>query len=62
MSTFVTRKHPRVLDVIDGILTDNGGEFQAEEMREVANILNIRVHTTAAESPFQMVCANKIML
>ena len=35
------------------ILTDNGGEFNADEMREVMSILNVRVLTTAAESPFQ---------
>ena len=39
--------------VMEGILTDNGGEFSSEEMRDVASVLNIRVNTTAAESPFQ---------
>ena len=35
------------------MMTDNGGEFNADEMREVMSILNVRVLTTAAESPFQ---------
>ena len=66
VSKFITRKRPT--DVIDnimlhwvgagfrimsGILTDNGGEFSADEMREVASVLNVETLTTAAESPFQ---------
>ena len=39
--------------VMEGILSDNGGEFSSEETREVASILNVIVNTTAAESPFQ---------
>ena len=39
--------------VMNGVLTDNGGEFTSEEIREVASILNIDVKTTAAESPWQ---------
>ena len=35
------------------IMTDNGGEFSSDEMREVMSVLNVRVITTAAESPFQ---------
>ena len=35
------------------IMTDNGGEFSSDEMREIMSILNFRVITTAAESPFQ---------
>ena len=34
-------------------MTDNGGEFSSDEMREVASILNVRLITTAADSPFQ---------
>ena len=34
-------------------MTDNGGEFSSDEMREVVSILNVRLVTTAAESPFQ---------
>ena len=42
-----------VFGVMGALLTDNGGEFSSDEMREVASILNIELHTTAAESPFQ---------
>lgn len=35
------------------ILTDNGGEFTSEEMREVTSFLNIKKYTTAAEAPWQ---------
>ena len=38
---------------IDKILTDNGGEFSNEEMREVASQLNIQLLTTGAYSPWQ---------
>ncbi|CAC5380869.1 unnamed protein product [Mytilus coruscus] len=34
------------------ILIDNGGEFSSDEMREVASIQNVKVYTTADESPF----------
>ena len=34
-------------------MTDNGGEFSSEEMREITSILNIQLCTTAGESPFQ---------
>ena len=33
-------------------LSDNGGEFNNEEFREMAEAFNIRVRTTAAESPW----------
>lgn len=36
-----------------GILTDNGGEYNNEEVREMASMVNINVATTGAESPFQ---------
>ena len=39
--------------VMETLLTDYGGEFSSDEMREVASILNIIVYTTAVESPFQ---------
>ena len=39
--------------VMQAILTDIGGEFLSDEMREMASILNVEVCTTAAESPFQ---------
>ena len=66
VSVFIERK--RTSDVIDkimmnwvgagfgvmeGILTDNGGEFSSDETREVSSILNVILNTTAAESPFQ---------
>ena len=39
--------------IMDLILTDNGGEFTAQEIEKVASILNANALTTAAESPFQ---------
>ena len=64
-SVFISRK--RTTDVIDaimsnwvgvfgvmgGLLTDNGGEFTGEEIRDVMSVLNVRISTTGAESPFQ---------
>ena len=35
------------------ILTDNGGEFSADEIQEFWSILNVEVCTTAAYSPIQ---------
>ena len=65
VSTFISRK--RLSDVIEKImkcwmsvfgvmgalLTDNGGEFSSDKMREIASILNTELCTKAAESPFQ---------
>ena len=65
ISVFIPRKKPS--NVIDRImmcwvgifgtmkcvLSDNGGEFSSDEMREVCSILNVEKLTTAAESPFQ---------
>ena len=42
-----------VFGIMGSIMTDNGGEFSSDEMREVMSVLNVRVITTAAESPFQ---------
>ena len=66
ISTFISRKRPsddidKIMTcwvgagfgVMEAILTDNGGEFNADEIREVASILNVEVLTTAAYSPFQ---------
>ena len=65
VSVFIHRKRPSdiiekvmkcwvsVFGVMGALLTDNGGEFSSDEMREVASILNIELYTTAAESPFQ---------
>ena len=68
-SVFINRKMPSdvinalmqrwvgVFGVMGAIMTDNGGdnggEFSSDEMREVMSILDVRVITTAAESPFQ---------
>ena len=38
---------------MESIMTDHGGEFSSGEMREIMSILNVKVITTAAESPFQ---------
>lgn len=66
VSVFLDRKRP--CDVIDkimtnwigagfgvmkSVMTDNGGEFSSDELREVASMLNIQVCTSAAYSPFQ---------
>ena len=64
-SVWVPRKSSR--DILDAIieswcgvfgmmkimLSDNGGEFTSEEIREVTSFLNIKKYTTAAESPWQ---------
>ena len=41
-----------IFGVMGSILSDNGGEFSSEEMREVASVLNINLCTTPAESPW----------
>ena len=65
VSVFISRKRPSdvieslmtnwigVFGIMGAILTDNGGEFNSEEIREVALILNANVCTMAAKSPFQ---------
>ena len=35
------------------LLSDNGGEFTSQEMREVSSHLNLLKYTTAAEAPWQ---------
>ena len=64
-SVWVTRKSSKdildailenwvgVFGVMNTILTDNGGEFTSEEIREVTSFLNVKKYTTAAESPWQ---------
>ena len=42
-----------VFGTMGSIMTDYVGEFSSDEMREVASILNVRLITTAADSPFQ---------
>ena len=41
------------------ILTDNGGEFDSEFFRQNAEIFNIKVSTTAANSPFSNGCCER---
>ena len=65
MSMFINRKKTScvidalmknwvgVFGVMGSLLTDNGGEFSSDEMREITSILNIRLCTTAGMSPFQ---------
>ena len=65
-SVFINRKRSR--DVIENImlhwfragfgimksiLTDNGGEFSTDEMREVCSILNVQISAAAANSSLQ---------
>ena len=38
---------------MQGILSDNGGEFSCEEIREVTSILGVKLFTTAGYSPHQ---------
>ena len=45
--------------IMDSILTDNGGEFTAQEIEENASILNVNVLTAAAESPFQNILCER---
>ena len=65
-SVFITSKKPGVIIeailanwvgvfgvMSRGVLTDNGGEFCNEDMREMSSLLNIELLTTAAFAPFQ---------
>ena len=49
----LTQKWVGVFGIMGSIMTDNGGEFSSDEMREVMSILNVKVITMPAESPFQ---------
>ena len=65
ISCFIERKKPEEVinklmekwigyfGVMRFLLNDNGGEFTAEEVREVKDILNVVDLTTGAESPWQ---------
>ena len=65
ISVFVSRKTKETIidniiihwiayfGVMQTVLSDNGGEFRNDEMREVCSILNVEILTTAAESPWQ---------
>lgn len=65
-SVFVTSKQPKAIieSVITnwvgvfgimgrGIITDNGGEFSNQDMREMSSLINCELLTTAAEAAFQ---------
>ena len=41
-----------IFGVPDRILTDNGGEFNNDDMRDMSENLNTEVTTTPAESPW----------
>ena len=49
----LTLKWIPIFGKVDRILSDNGGEFCNEEMREVSSALNIELITTGANSPWQ---------
>ena len=38
--------------IMEGIFFDNGGEFNNDEVREVASLLNMRIFSTLGESPW----------
>ena len=52
------QKWDGVFGLMGSIMTDNGGEFSSDEMREVMSILNVKGITTAAESPEWVVQAS----
>ena len=72
VSIFIDSKQPsNVIDalmthwigrfgVMGALMTDNGGEFNSNEMREVASILNVTLCTTSGESPFQNGLCEKV--
>ena len=65
MSTFVDRK--KSANIIDALMTqwigkfgvmralttNNGGEFNSDEMRDITSVLNVQLCTTAGERSFQ---------
>ena len=65
VSTFITRKLPSVIidkimsrwvsvfGTMRALMSDNGGEFSNDEMRDVASNLNVKLHTTAGYAPNQ---------
>lgn len=66
VSVFISRKKPSnvieammknwigVFGLMGALMTDNGGEFSSDEIREITSILNIRLCTAAVMSPFQI--------
>ncbi len=65
VSVFVSQKRPTdivekvmknwigVFGMMGSIMTDNGGEFNSEEMRELGSVLNVVLCMTAGYSPLQ---------
>ena len=65
ISVIINRKRPSdvgnalmqrligVFGIMGSTMTDHGGEFSSDEMREIMSILNVKVITTVAESPLQ---------
>ena len=49
----IMQKWVAVYGVMTALLSDNGGEFTGEEMREVKSTLNVVELTTGADSPWQ---------
>ena len=52
VKAFTTKWLP-IFGRVDKILTDNGGEFNNEELREAASLLNVQLLSTGANSPWQ---------
>ena len=65
LSVFIDRKKPcNIIDalmiewiakfgVMKALMTDNGGEFNADEVIEITSNLNVQLCTTSGESPFK---------
>ena len=49
----ITTKWMPIFGRVNKLLTDNGGEFNSDEMREVASSFNMELRTTGANSPWQ---------
>lgn len=49
-----------IFGIPKSILTDNGGEFTSDEMREVTSLLNITKYTTGADAPWQNGLCEKV--
>lgn len=41
--------------IMRALMTDNGGEFNSDETREITSMLNVHLYTTAGMGPFQPV-------
>ena len=42
-----------IFGVMNGLMSDNGGEFTGDELKEVASILDVKLYTTAGYSAHQ---------